>query len=394
LVHEPGQRLECDFGHIYVDFPEARRRVPVLLPTWAYSYCPFAIALPTERTEAILAGMVAAFEFFDGVPREVWWDNPRTVATAILKGRGRTLNERYAALASHYAFEPLFCMPARGNEKPHTENRVYDLQRRWATPVPKVKNFKELNAYLRACCLKDRERTVAGQTETIGQRFERDRAAADRLPARAFDACVPQEAKVDKYQTVRFDSNRYSTPRNCAFRSVTIKGYINHLEVVTEGRVVARHDRCYGRGEQILDPVHYLVTLGRRPAALDHSKVYRHWRLPAAFADLRARLEQRHGPTAGARQYVRVLQLLAEHPVQRVHRAVEGCRGPEDLDADRIIRHTRRLATQEAQEAESQSWASSAPSDLDEAWSRVQVPLRGLNHFDQYLSREGECAYA
>ena len=75
------------------------------------------------------------------MPREVWWDNPKTVATAILKGRSRTLNERYAALASHYAFEPLFCMPARGNEKPHTENRVYDLQRRWATPVPKVKDL-------------------------------------------------------------------------------------------------------------------------------------------------------------------------------------------------------------------------------------------------------------
>ena len=268
---------------------------------------------------------------------------------------------------------------------------MYDLQRRWATPVPKVKNLDELNVYLRVCCLKDRDRTVASQTETIGQRFERDRATADPLPARSFDACVPQEAKVDKYQTVRFDNNRYSTPRNCAFGAVTVKGYINHIEVVADGRVVARHGRCYGRGEQILDPVHYLVTLGRRPAAIDHSNVYRHWRLPAAFIELRGRLEQRHGPSAGARQYVRVLQLLAEHPVRRVQRAVESCRGLEDLDADRIIRHTLRLAGQEARESESQPWAS---SDLDDALSEVQVPLRGLNHFDQFLSREGERAYA
>ena len=365
--------------------------MPVLLPTWAYSYCPFAIALPTERTEAILAGMVQAFEFFGCVPREVWWDNPKTVATAILKGRNRTLNERYAALASHYAFEPLFCMPARGNEKPHTENRVYDLQRRWATPVPKVKDLDELHAYLRACCLKDRDRTVAGQTETIDQRFQRERAAADPLPARAFDACVHTEAKVDKYQTVRFDNNRYSTPRNCAFRPVTVKGSINHIEVVANGQVVARHDRCYGRGEQILDPIHYLVTLGRRPAALDHSNVYRHWHLPAAFTELRGRLEQRHGSSAGARQYVRVLQLLAEHPVRRVQSAVESCRGLEDLDADRIIQHTHRLAGQEAGESESPPWTS---PDLDDALSEVQVPLRGLNHFDQFLSREGEPAYA
>src|SRR5262249_16036877 len=61
LDHDPGQRLEADFGHIHVDFPEGRRRVPVLLVTWAYSNCPFAIAVPTERTEAILHGLVEAF---------------------------------------------------------------------------------------------------------------------------------------------------------------------------------------------------------------------------------------------------------------------------------------------------------------------------------------------
>jgi len=69
LSHDPGQRLECDFGYIHVDFPEGRRPVGVLIAVWAYSYCPFALALPTERTEAILAGMVAAFEFFGCMPR-------------------------------------------------------------------------------------------------------------------------------------------------------------------------------------------------------------------------------------------------------------------------------------------------------------------------------------
>ena len=37
LAHDPGQRLECDFGHIHVDFPDGRRLVPVLVAAWAYS---------------------------------------------------------------------------------------------------------------------------------------------------------------------------------------------------------------------------------------------------------------------------------------------------------------------------------------------------------------------
>ena len=79
--------------------------MPVLTTTWAYSYCPFAVALPTERIEAVLHRFVEAWQFFNAVPSELWWDNPRTVATRIFAGRQRRLNERYLALASHYNFE-------------------------------------------------------------------------------------------------------------------------------------------------------------------------------------------------------------------------------------------------------------------------------------------------
>ena len=117
-----------------MDFPDGRRQVPVLLVTWSCSNCPFAVAVPTERAEAVLYGLVEASAFFGCVPRERWWDNPATVAVTVLRGRERRLHDRYAALASHYTFEPLFCLPARGNEKPRAENRVKDLQRQWATP--------------------------------------------------------------------------------------------------------------------------------------------------------------------------------------------------------------------------------------------------------------------
>ncbi len=120
---------------------------------------------------------------------------------------------------------------------------------------------------------------MAGYAESIGQRFGRDRAEALPLPPRPFDACITQPAQVDKYQTVRFDRNRYSVPRACAYQAVTVKGYVERVEVVAGGRVVARHPRSYGRDEQLLDPLHYLAALGRRPAALDHAPVLQDWRL-------------------------------------------------------------------------------------------------------------------
>src|ERR1700677_2632179 len=380
LSHDPGQRLEADFGHIYVDFPDGRRPVPVLINAWAYSNYGFALALPTERTEAILAGMVQAFTFFGCVPREVWWDNPKTVVLMIFKGRDRRPSEAYLALASHYTFEALFCMPRRGNEKPHAETRVRVLQQQWATPVPQVADLAALNAHLKQRARAELTRTVAGYEESIGQRFSRDRGRALPLPEHPFDPCLRQAALVDKYQTVQFDKNRYSVPRACAYRTVTVKGYVDRIEVVEGATVVARHCRSYGQNEQVLDALHYLVSLGRKPAALDHAPVMREWRLPESFTQLRQALEQRHGAGPGARQYIRVLQLLADHPLTRVQQAVEACQGPEAAQAERIAAMVQRLADKD----------TGAPLSLGTATEQIQVPRPDLGRFDDLLNQGEE----
>ena len=129
---------------------------------------------------------------------------------------------------------------------------------------------------------------------------------------------------------------------------VTVKGYVNRVVIVAAGRAIASHGRSLLRGTTVLDPVHYLATLGRRPAALDHSPVFRDWALPACFAALRAELEAHHGAEAGARRFVRVLQLLAEHPLDRVRRAVEACQHDQAISAEAIIERTRGLAAIES----------------------------------------------
>jgi len=384
LTHPPGRRLEADFGHIHVDFPEGRQPVSVLILTWSHSGFRFAVALPSERTEAILAGMVEGFAFFGCVPLEVWWDNPKTVATAILKGRQRQLQTQYAALASHYRFDPRFCMPGRGNEKSYVEHSVYDLQRDWATPVPAMQDLAALNAYLRQCALAKRDHRMAGKTQTIGELFEQDQQAALALPAHAFDPFVPASAKVDKYQAVRFDTNRYSVPRCWAFTTVTVKAYIDRIDVVSADRVIASHRRSYARDEWIVEPRHYLAILGRRPAALDHSSVFDRWTLPACFERLREDFEKRHGPIAGARQYVRVLQLLAEYPMTVVQDAIVQNRAKATVNADQIILtasglNERRLAEPDTIGPE----AETSPV--------VDIPIPTLGHFDLLLSsKQGE----
>jgi hypothetical protein len=383
LGHLPGQRLEADFGHIQVDFPEGRRSVPFLVTTWAYSNAPFVLALPFERTEAILAGMVAAFEFFGCVPKEVWWDNPKTVATSILQGRQRQLHPRYSALASHYVFDPCFCMPARGNEKPDAESTVRAVQRRFATPVPKVADLDALNADFRRRCEAEHARTVQslfGPFE-IGARLAEERAAATALPGHPFDPCVIRPAAiVDKYQTVAFDTNRYSVPRRFAYQMVIVKGYIDRVVIVAEGRAIATHQRCLEQHTLVLDPRHYFATLEHKPGALDHSPVFRDLKLPSCFGEFRVELEKLHGTMGGAKRFARVLQLLLEHPVSRVSQAICACRREELISAEAVIQRTRTLAAYESQTRPAPLPAAELATAL-----QVHVPLPDLSRFDHLL---------
>jgi transposase len=388
LGHLPGERLEVDFGHIHVDFPDGRRLVSFLVTTWAYSNYPFVLALPSERTEAILEGMVRAFEFFGCVPKEVWWDNPKTVATSILLGRERRLHPRYAALASHYVFNPLFCTPKRGNEKPDVENTVRAVQRRFSTPVPKVRDLDELNQYFRERCEAERARTVQSLfgSFVIGERFVEEQAHAAPLPKHRFDPCVIRLASpVDKYQTVAFERNRYSVPRPFAFQMVTVKGYVDQVVIVAKGEIIARHARSPHPDTLVLDPLHYLATLDRKPGALDHAPVYRDWKLPACFNELRSELEKHHGSVAGARRFVKVLQLLVDHPMTRVSQAIEACRREQLLCAEAVIQRTHALAARETMPGPSRSWTVELITV-----PQIQVPPPDLSCFNHLLDDAGD----
>jgi hypothetical protein len=159
---------------------------------------------------------------------------------------------------------------------------------------------------------------------------------------------------------------------------VTVKGYVDQVAIVAGDQVVARHPRCYGQGELQLDPLHYLAALGRKPAALDHANVFRHWELPAIFGELRQTLEKQHGAKSGGRQFIRVLQLLAHHAVERVARAVEMSRSGAGFDVAAILRRASSGQTQE----------TPSNSDRHALVDAVAVPLPDLRLFDRLLTLE------
>jgi hypothetical protein len=97
-------------------------------------------------------------------------------------------------------------------------------------------------------------------------------------------------------------------------------------------------------------------------------------------------LEQRLGGRAGVRHYIRVLQLLADHPLERVQQAVSGEPQQAAVQAERIIATvTQRTAAGVA----SGSPEPVTPMCHDEVTPlcQYQVPRPDLSQFDQLLSQ-------
>jgi len=67
---------------------------------------------------------VRSFEFFDGVPRRITYDNTRVCVSKIIGPRERELTEGFQQLMSHDLFDPHFCLVRRANEKGVVEGVV------------------------------------------------------------------------------------------------------------------------------------------------------------------------------------------------------------------------------------------------------------------------------
>ncbi len=145
-------------------------------------------------------------------------------------------------------------------------------------PIPTVASFEELNLHLVHSCLRDDQRRVSRQTETIGQMWERERPMLRSLPPYAYDCCVTQSSRLNGYSLIVYETNRYSAPVNRARREVIVKAYPFHLDILDRTTLLARHPRSYGREQDLFEPLHYLPLLEQRPGAFDYAKPMRQWR--------------------------------------------------------------------------------------------------------------------
>lgn len=337
-----GEAAQCDWGEAQVLLGTQPTRVYIFTMRLCASRAIFVRAYLHQNQEAFFEGHRLAFEFFGGVPKRVIYDNLKTAVKRVLEGTRREEQEAFSALRCHYVFAAEFCNVGQAHEKGQAENTIGLVRRNLFVPLPQCASLEELNSFLYTKCLEyAQEFKVPGTDRTVAAVWEEEKQVLLALPTRPFACCRILHVKSDHYARVCFETNWYSVPVAHAGCFLTLKAYVDHLEIWWGQELVATHQRSYGRREEILDPLHYLPELEKKPRAWQNARPLKSGKLPPVYTSALAELALRG--SEGVKEFARIMQLEELFGQDILTRALERAVGSRVLSLGAVREYAAEL---------------------------------------------------
>jgi len=286
LAFELGEAYQFDWseeglvvGGIYYRMQVAQLKLCASRAFWLVAY-------PSQGHEMLFDAHTRSFAAMGGIARRGIYDNMKTAVDKVKKGKGRTVNKRFAAMCAHYLVDADFCNVASGWEKGVVEKNVQDSRRRIWIEAAKLRfgSFVELNAWLADRCraLWQEIRHPEHDQFSVAEMLEHERPHLMPMPE-PFDGYVENPARVSSTCLVTVARNRYSVPCELAGRMLSTRLYPGRVVVVADDKKVASHERLSDRGQTRYDWQHYIPLVERKPGALRNG---------APFADMPEPLQQ------------------------------------------------------------------------------------------------------
>ena len=321
LTFELGEAFQFDWseeglvvGGIYYRMQVSHLKLCASRAFWLVAY-------PSQGHEMLFDAHTRSFQALGGIARRGIYDNMKTAVDKVRKGKGRTVNKRFAVMCAHYLIDADFCNVASGWEKGVVEKNVQDSRRRiWIDAAQqRLGSFVELNAWLGERCraLWEEIRHPEHSQFSVAEMLEHERPHL--MPMfEPFDGYVENPARVSSTCLVVVARNRYSVPCELAGQTVSTRLYPGKIVIVADDAVVASHERLSDRGQTKYDWQHYIPLVQRKPGALRNGAPLRD--MPEPLQQLRRALLRDPG---GDRVMAQVLAIVLTAGLDAVLVAVE-----------------------------------------------------------------------
>ncbi len=264
----PAEEAQVDwanFGEIQIG--RAQRKLSCLALTLSFSRALYLEFFFDQSLENFLRGHIRAFNSWGGCPRNLLYDNLKSV---VLERRGDAIrfHPRLLELAAHYHFAPKPCHVGRANEKGRIERAIRFIRESFfaARPFTTLERFnQQAQQWLQQ--IAHRRPWPQDRSRTVAEIFQQEQPKLLTLPAHPFDSDHPLPVHSKKTLYVRFDLNDYSIPPEAVGRSLTLVASDTVVRILDGAQLVARHRRSYDRGQLVANPAHQQALLKQKRKA-------------------------------------------------------------------------------------------------------------------------------
>lgn len=256
MVHQAGDKAFSDFaGAKFKITDPATGEVTsahLFVSVLGASGFTFVDVYPNERAESWCTAQADAFQYFQGVPRAVIPDNPRSVVDKPCRYEP-DINEAFRYMTEHFGCTVLPARVKHPKDKAKAELSVL-LATRWIFARLRKRtflSFDELRTTVRALREELNDRKFKKLPGSRRSQYEAiDRPALRPLPERKYEYFDIVRTRVGLDHHVEYEQHWYSVPYQLAKKEVELRVTNNMIEVLHGGKRAASHFRVKSRDGQ------------------------------------------------------------------------------------------------------------------------------------------------
>lgn len=382
----PGEQAQVDWGSFgTLTVGRAKRKLSCFVMVLSHSRAMAARFYLDQQLPHFLQGHVETFQRFGGVPREILYDNLRSV---VLEREGQLVrfHPDLLELAGHYHFAPKPCAPYRPNEKGKVERAIQYIRHSFfaAREISSVERLnQELDEWIDQVA-HQRPRPRDPDRISVQSAFESEQARLLPLPEHPHSCELVKGVRSGKTPYIRFDLNDYSIPAALVREPLTLVASTTTVRLVNaSGAEIARHPRCWDRGEVVQNDEHLeqLAAAKRAGNGLTGRDRLRH-HCPAVDRLLQEVADRNHPLRP---QTAMLNQLLDRYGPERLKQAVEEVLQRGAASAASVAHVLDRMSIDKGEPPPLQPVSHQDPRVRD-----LRVRLHDLRSYDQLAATRPE----
>jgi len=222
---EPGYQAQVDWKILGKRLVNGRwKKLYAFVMVFGYSRKPFVLHTTSMDQATVLMCHVLAFEYFDGVPQEILYDNMKTAFIYSTSDEKWVPNKHLLSLTRHYGFTPRRCQVRRPQTKGKVERFIQFYENNfWIEHKAFPVILDELNESVLSWAERICQKKIGGLDETRNERFAHEKPFLTPLPEQAFDCRHSVPVRVSGESLVRVKGNWYSVPPKYIGEQLTVR---------------------------------------------------------------------------------------------------------------------------------------------------------------------------